>query len=107
MWPLLFGALAWIACFATRRILPAKKTLYLVLGGIPAIALVVPMAHKIFFAFAKGSTLFVSALLGLLLALLVGSLAEERASKRWILPILLGVGGLGLLIVAVALPTTA
>jgi hypothetical protein len=59
------------------------------------------MIHKIFFAFAAHSTLIVSALLGLLLALLIGQMALEAMSRRWLLPVLLAVAGTGLFIAAV------
>ena len=58
------------------------------LGGLPAILLIVPMIHKIFFAFAAASTLIVSIL-------------------RWWLPSFMGATALGLLIIAIVLSAPA
>jgi len=103
LWPLLFSVLGWIAVFARRQTSADKGTVLLALSSIPAIVVMVPMIHKIFFAFASQSTLMVSALLGLLLSLLIGQIAATTSSKRWLLPLLLVTVGLGLFIIAVSL----
>ena len=74
----------------------------MVLSGIPAIVLLVPMIHKIYWAFAAQSGIFVGALLGLLPSLLVGPIALEQRSRRWLLPTSLAIVGAGLFIMAIA-----
>jgi hypothetical protein len=101
VWPLLFSLLGWIVVFALRDISAGARSVLLALSGLPAILLVVPLIHKIFFAFASGSAFIVSALLGLLLALLIGQFAPERMPRRWRLPLLLAVAGAGLFVTAI------
>ena len=102
LWPLLFSVLGWIAVFARRQTSTGTRSGLLALSSIPAIVVMAPMIHKIFFAFAAQSTLMVSALLGLLLSLLIGQIAAI-SSKRWLLPLLLAMAGLGLFVTAVSL----
>jgi hypothetical protein len=71
--------------------------------GIPGIIVVIPMAHKIVWAFAAQSIVMVSVLVALLFTLLVGTLRLEHISKRWILPVSSLVLGLVLLLFAVAI----
>jgi peptidase M28-like protein len=102
LWPLLFSLAGAVIVFARRSIAPNIKSLIMVLSGIPAIVLLVPMIHKIYWAFAAQSGTFVGALLGLLLSLLVGPVAVEQRSKRWVLPASLAIAGAGLFITAIA-----
>jgi hypothetical protein len=101
LWPLLFSLAGWIAVFAGPNAAPRSKSMLLALSGLPAIALVVPMVHKIFLAFAANSAVIVRALLGLLLALLIGQIVPGTTSRRWLLPVLLAVAGAGLFITAI------
>ncbi|MGZ4870379.1 MAG: hypothetical protein ACXVK3_00695, partial [Candidatus Angelobacter sp.] len=80
---------------------------WLALSGIPAIVLMVPMMHKIVWAFSAQSTLIVSVLLGLLLALLIRPIGLDKASNRWQLPAVVAALGLGLLIAAIAVSRVA
>src|SRR6476660_1238905 len=102
LWPLLFSLAGEIIVFARLSTAPNVKSLIMVLSGIPAILLLVPMIHKIYWAFAAQSGTFVGALLGLLLSLLVGPLALEQRSRRWLVPTLLAVAGVGLFLTAIA-----
>lgn len=88
VWPLFFTALGWAGIFAKKETSSIRRNAFVVLGGVPAIVLIIPMAHKIFFAFAARSTLIVSVFLGLLLTLLIGPIAAELP-KRWV-PVFLG-----------------
>jgi hypothetical protein len=102
LWPLLFSLAGAIIVFARENIAPNVKSLIMVLSGIPAIVLLVPMTHKIYWAFAAQSGIFVGALLGLLLSLLVNPIALEQRSRRWLLPTSLAAMGAGLFITAIA-----
>ncbi len=102
LWPLLFSLAGAIIVFARGSIAPNVKSLIVVLSGIPAIVLLVPMTHKIYWAFAAHSGIFVGALLGLLLSLLVGPVVLEPRSRRWLLPTSLAIVGVGLFIMAIA-----
>jgi Peptidase family M28 len=106
-WPLMFSILGWIAAFALRGTSIKAARILLAVGGLPAIVVIVPMIHKIFFAFAAQSALIVNSLLGLLLSLLIAPMAVERFSNRWLLPGLLAVAGLGLLGTAIAVSAVA
>lgn len=107
LWPLLFSALAWLVLFARPGTSVNATTAILFLGSLPAIVIMVPMVHKIYSAFVGGSTLFVSALLGLLLSLLIGPIALETTSCRRLLSLSFVVGGLGLLLTAIAVSGVA
>lgn len=96
VWPLFFTALGWAAIFARKETPSSRRNAFAALGGIPAIVLVIPMVHKIFFAFAARSTLIVSVFLGLLLALLIGQIAAELP-ERWIPTGSGGTGGKGII----------
>jgi hypothetical protein len=102
LWPLLFSLAGAIIVFARGSAGPNIKSPIVVLSGIPAIVLLVPMIHKIYWAFAAQSGIFVGALLGLLLSLLVGPVALEQRSGRWLLPTSLAIVGAGLFIMAIA-----
>jgi Peptidase family M28 len=102
VWPMLFALLGWVAIITKRNTSASLRSGLLALSGIPAIVLMVPMMHKIVWAFSSQSTLIVSVLLGLLLALLVGSIGLDQASKMWLLPTAVAALGLGLFIVAIA-----
>jgi hypothetical protein len=102
VWPLFFNLLGWIAVFARRQTSANARIALVAFSGLPAIVLVVPMIHKIFFAFASHSAVLVSALLGLLFALMVGPIISENGSRRWLLPLLLAVMGAGFFIAAVS-----
>jgi hypothetical protein len=101
LWPLLFVALAWLVIFAGRHTAGSgASTAILLLGSLPALVIVMPMIRKIASAFAAGSTVIVSLLLGLLLSLLIGPVISETTSRRWSLPVSFAVGGVGLLVAA-------
>jgi len=96
VWPLFFTALGWAAIFAKKETPSSRRNAFVALSGIPAVVLVIPMVHKIFFAFAARSTLILSVFLGLLLALLIGQIAAELP-KRWIPPVSRGTAGRGII----------
>jgi hypothetical protein len=100
LWPLLFSLGGAIIVFA-KGLAPNVKSLIMVLSGIPAIVLLIPMTHKIYWAFAAQSGIFVGALLGLLLSLLVGTITLQQSSRRWLLPTSLAIAGAGLFITAI------
>ncbi|MGZ4828068.1 MAG: M28 family metallopeptidase [Candidatus Angelobacter sp.] len=105
--PLLFVLLGWMAIVVKRHTSTNARSGLLALSGIPAIVLMVPMMHKIVWAFSVQSTLIVSVLLGLLLALLIGPIGLDKASNRWQLPAVVAALGLGLLIAAIAVSRVA
>jgi hypothetical protein len=83
IWPLFFIALAWTVVLNAD--VQRGSNLFLTAGAIPAVLIVVPMAHKIFTAFAFRSGVAVSALLALLLSLCVvqtGPVRAWRLSER-------------------------
>jgi hypothetical protein len=81
IWPLLFSTLPWLAMFARQRLTESAKNGLVMLCGIPSVILLGGMAHKIFFAFAAKSTMFVSTLLGLLLSLLISQIVHGITLK--------------------------
>jgi len=103
VWPLFFSIMGCLAAWLEWRVSTSLRNALVTLCNVPAIVLLVSMAHKTFFAFAGQSTLMVSVLLGLLLSLLFGELVKTT-SARWFLPPLLATTGAALLIVAIALP---
>jgi len=103
LWPLLFSLAGAIIVFARGSAAPNVNSPIVVLSAIPAIVLFVPMIHKIYWAFAAQSGIFVGALLGLLLSLLVGPVVSEQRSRRWLLPTSLAIVGAGLFITAIAI----
>jgi hypothetical protein len=68
--------------------------------------IIVPLAHKIFWAFGSGSVLLVSAMVGLVISLLIGQIGLERTARRWLLPTLLASTGMALLVAAIAVSGT-
>jgi hypothetical protein len=84
----------------------AAQNILLPLSGIPAIVIIVPLAHKIFWAFGSGSVLLVSAMIGFVISLLIAHVGLEKAARRWLLPALLGSTGLMLFVMAVAVSGT-
>ncbi len=82
VWPMLFVLLGWMAAIMMPRISANARGMLLACSGIPAVVLMVPMMHKIVWAFAAQSTLIVSVLLGLLLVLLIGPIGPDRLSRR-------------------------
>lgn len=107
LWPLLFAAAGQLAVGGTKLIPARMANIVLVFSSLPAILVIAPMAHKIFFAFAAQSTLIVNILLGLLLSLLIGQVVPGTSSRRWWLPSFMGAAALGLLIIAIVLPPSA
>lgn len=105
LWPLLFSLAGGIVVFARGSGAPNVKSPIVVLSGIPAIVLLVPMIHKIYWAFAAQSGIMVGALLGLLLSLLVGPVVLEQRSRLWLLPTSLAIVGAALFFTAIAVPS--
>jgi hypothetical protein len=103
LWPTLFISAGWLAVSIKDRSSGRFRRLLLAGFGIPGIILIIPMAHKIVWAFAAQSVMMVSVLVALLFTLLVGTLGLEHISKRWILPVSSLVLGLVLLLFAVAI----
>ena len=96
LWPLLFSLIGWSTVFAKPQAQAKPGYILPALGALPALLLLVPMAHNIFSAFAAQSTMFVSVFAGLLLSLLIGSIGPETMPRRWMLPCLLGAAAVGL-----------
>jgi hypothetical protein len=82
LWPLLFSAVSWTLVFVNNRISAATRTIILGISGATVIAIVIPLAHKVFFAFSVRSAPMVSALVGLNLSLLIGPIAAELPRNR-------------------------
>lgn len=104
LWPMLFSLLGALLLVVKDR--SAAQNILLPLSGIPAIVIIVPLAHKIFWAFGSGSVLLVSAMIGLVISLLIGHIGLEKAARRWLLPALLGSTGLVLFVMAIAVSGT-
>jgi len=105
LWPLLFSLFgAWLLIVEGRS---AGQKVLLPLSGIPAIVIIVPLAHKIFWAFISGSIVLVSAMLGLVMSLLIGQLGLEQTARRWLLPVLLVSAGVALFVTAIIVSGTA
>lgn len=96
LWPLLFSVIGWL--FVWIKPQPSSGTAYILpaLAALPAMVVIVPMAHKILSAFASQSTMFVSVFLSLLLALLIGSIGPQTMPRRWVLTCLLAIVFVGL-----------
>jgi hypothetical protein len=101
LWPMFFVAAGWLIVLANRNITESGRAVTLALSGIPAIMLMIPMVHKIVWAFSAQSALIVSVLLGLLLALLAGTFRLEHVGKKWALPLTIFAAGVALLLIAV------
>lgn len=104
LWPLLFTLLG-TSLLIAKDASPSHKVL-LPLSGIPAIAIIVPLAHKIFWAFGSGSIVLVSAMLGLVMSLIAGQIDLEKMSRRWLLPTLMVSTGVALFVAAIAVSGT-
>lgn len=104
LWPLLFSLLGPLLVIVNDRSM--SQNVLLPLSGIPAIVIIVPLAHKIFWAFGSGSVLLVSAMAGLVMSLLIGHIGLEKTVRRWLLPALLGSTGLVLFVMAIAISGT-
>lgn len=72
----------------------------LLAGAIPAILIVVPLAHKVFTAFGLGAGLIVSALLALVLSLCAVQVGPDSMPRPSVLPITLSAAGVALLAAA-------
>jgi hypothetical protein len=101
LWPMFFVAAGWLIVLANRNITESGRAVTLALSGIPAIMLMIPMVHKIVWAFSAQSALIVSVLLGLLLALVAGTFRLEHVGKKWALPLTIFAAGVALLLIAV------
>jgi hypothetical protein len=104
LWPLLFSLLGALLLIVKDR--PAVQKVLLPLSGIPAIVIIVPLAHKIFWAFGSGSIVLVSAMLGLVMSLLIGQIGSEQTTRRWLLPTFLASAGVALFVTAIAVSGT-
>jgi len=104
LWPLLFSLLGALLLIVKDK--SAIQKAVLPLSGIPAIVIIVPLAHKIFWAFGSGSIVLVSAMLGLVVSLLIGQIGLEHTARRWLLPILLVSTGVALFVTAIAVSGT-
>jgi hypothetical protein len=107
VWPMLFAAAGQLAAAGTTLVPSRTGNIVMGASSLPAILVMAPMVHKIFFAFAAQSTLIVNILLGLLLSLLIGQIVPGASSQRWWLPVFLGIAALGLLVIAIALSAYA
>ncbi len=101
IWPLLFSLLGGLLAIVGSHS-PVQRIL-LVLSGIPAVLIILPLAHKILWAFAAGSSVMIGAMIGLVASLLVGQLSLEQMPRRWLLPVLPAAAGVALLAIALAL----
>ena len=93
IWPLLFSALAWGLVLETGR---QERSKLLLAGAIPAILIIVPLAHKVFTAFGLGSGLIVGALLALVLSLCAVQVGPDSMPRPLFLPITLCAAGAAL-----------
>jgi len=82
LWPLLFSAVGWTLVLASDRTSTATKAIILGVSGAAVIAIIIPLAHKIFFAFSVRSSPMVGALLGLSISLLIGPIAAGLPRSR-------------------------
>jgi hypothetical protein len=97
VWPLLFSAITWGLVLETGR---QERSMLLLAGAIPAILIVVPLAHKVFTAFGLGAGLIVSALLALVLSLCAVQVGPDSMPRPSVLPITLSAAGVALLAAA-------
>jgi hypothetical protein len=104
LWPLLFSLLGALLLIVKGR--AAIQRVLLPLSGIPAIVIIVPLVHKIFWAFGSGSIVVVSVMLGLVMSLLIGQIGLEQTARRWLLPTLLASTGVALFVTAIAVSGT-
>jgi len=104
LWPMLFSLIGALLLIVKER--SAAQNILLPLSGIPAIVIIAPLAHKIFWAFGTGSVLLVSAMVGLVMSLLIGQIGLEHTARRWLLPTLLASTGLVLFVAAIAVSRT-
>jgi len=91
LWPELFALVGSIAAIATRSKSLFANTILPILGVIPAFALISPMMHKMFFAFAAHSSVIVSGLAGFLFTLTTGQLIRNKAPMPWLVPLSLAI----------------
>jgi hypothetical protein len=82
VWPLLFSALGWVLVLVNGRIAGSARTIILGLSGAAVIAIIFPLAHKVFFAFSVRSSPMVSALAGLSVSLLIGPAAAGLSRNQ-------------------------
>ena len=96
VWPLAACCLGWLVILARPRGSQVLAACVAAAMGAVAVVIIAPMAHKIYFAFAWTSAPYVSALFGLLLALLIGSILRGASLRRWLLPLMVAALGVGL-----------
>jgi hypothetical protein len=101
LWPFLFSVLGATLGMSKPGVFSAGRNVVALLGLVPALVLIVPMAHKIFFAFDANSTVIVSVLSVLLLSLCMGQLGPENMPKSWTAPGLLALIAAGALLIAI------
>jgi hypothetical protein len=90
VWPLIFNALASVLALAADK---KQGSMLLLAGIIPAVVIMVPLAHKVYAAFGLGSGLIVSALFALVLFLGAVQLGPDSMPRPSLLPISLGCAG--------------
>jgi hypothetical protein len=104
VWPLLFSVVAWGWVLETGR---QERSMLLLAGAIPAILIVVPLAHKVFTAFGLGSGLIVSALLTAVLSLCAVQVGPDSMPRPSVLPITLCAAGAALFASALFMQTSS
>jgi hypothetical protein len=102
LWPLLFMAAAWLGTFVIRRG-PGFRRGISVMAAMPAVFLLVSLAHKVFTAFGKDAAVPVALLLALLLTLVLWQLGPDTMPHPWLLPGVLFAAGVVFLAGALAI----
>jgi hypothetical protein len=105
LWPLLLMAAAWLATFVIGRGPKFSRSVSVVsvLAAIPAVFLLVSLAHKVFTAFGKNSAVPVALLLALLFTLVLWQLSPDKLPHPWLLPGVLFAAGVIFLAGALAM----
>lgn len=100
VWPLLFSLLALAYCFRAKSD-EQRSWNYLcvvAVGALPAILLIVPIIYLIFTALTLNSYLLISVLVVLLSGLLIPHFRLLSATKRWLVPGLSALIGIGVMV---------
>jgi len=85
LWPLLSSAVAWLVVFGIRRISGWSRSILMV-AAIPAVFLMVSLAHKVFTAFGTDAAAPVALVLALLFTLILWQIGPDKMPRPWLVP---------------------
>jgi peptidase M28-like protein len=104
VWPMLFAAGGQLAVAGTTLVPARIENIVLGVSSLPAILVIAPMVHKIFFCVRGTINSHRQHTFGPFVVSVDWSDCSGSLTTRWWLPVFVGIAALGLLIIAIALP---